>query len=492
MKDTYTPLNSRPHLHFTAPKNWMNDPNGLVFHKGLYHLFYQHNPHAPVWGDIHWGHAVSADCLSWEDRGLSIAPFGKVRQIYSGCGVADVGNTSDLFAGEGGVVLLFTGVRGGAGGKTVEEQYLGYLDEASGRVILPFQEPVIANPGLSDFRDPKVAAVPESGLWLMVIACGNHLRFYGSRNLKDWKETSRLTPPGLSEGQILECPNLFPLSSEKGENLWVLSVSILEKPERVSSSAYMTGRLGDSGFVPDHEGLRVLDWGHDFYAPQVWESAPEGIMIGWMNNWAYAEAFPCKDWNGIFSCPRALSLRTEGTATVLSQKPLDTLNTLRREELNAEAGRDRVEFALDSEGVYDMSVCAETKDLSSMTLSILEAGKRSFTILIDPRNRRILLDREGVSFDAMREKNLTRKTIPIDIGEGFDIRLILDLWTAEIFLLKGTVAISELLRWERYPDRIRLSWTGTAGTVHAECWKLGRTMRSAHERLASHSNQEEE
>jgi fructan beta-fructosidase len=326
----------------------------------------------------------------------------------------------------------------------------------------------------------------------MVLACGDHLRFYESRNLTDWKEISRFTPPGLTEGQILECPNLFRLPSGKGGNLWVLSVSILKKPGRVSSSAYMTGRLGGTGFVPDHAGLRVLDWGHDFYAPQVWESAPQGIMIGWMNNWAYAEAFPCRDWNGIFSCPREVSLRTEGAAEIIVQEPPDTLKTLRAKEILGEAGKGSLAFALESAGAYDLSAYADTKDISSMTLSILEAGKRSFIIVLDPKNRQILIAREGASFDAMRNAGLIRKTIPTDISGSFDIRLILDLWTAEIFFAKGTVAVSELLRWERHPELIELSWTGTAGAVHAQCWKLGRTMGSAHERLASYSNQEEE
>ena len=204
----------RPQLHFSPPSKWMNDPNGMVFFEDEYHLFYQYYPDSTVWGPMHWGHAVSKDLVSWENLPIALAP-DEHGYIFSGSAVVDWENTSGFSAdGEPPLVAIFTyhdpeGEK--AGTDNFQTQGIAYSTDR-GRTWTPYDaNPVLPNPGIRDFRDPKVIWDSDSDQWVMVLAVDDHVEFYGSKNLKRWYKLSSFGKTVGAHGGVLECPDLFPL-----------------------------------------------------------------------------------------------------------------------------------------------------------------------------------------------------------------------------------------------------------------------------------------
>jgi fructan beta-fructosidase len=219
----------RPQFHFTPKTAWMNDPNGLVFYEGEYHLFYQHYPDSTVWGPMHWGHAVSTDLIHWEHLPIALYP-DSLGYIFSGSAVVDWKNTSGLGSVEQPpLVAIFTyhDAAGERAGKIdYQTQGIAYsLDK--GRTWTKYNHnPVLANPGIIDFRDPKVAWNEVSNQWVMTLAVKDHIEFYGSPDLKKWNKLSEFGKSLGAHGGVWECPDLFPLKDEAGNTHWVLFVSI--------------------------------------------------------------------------------------------------------------------------------------------------------------------------------------------------------------------------------------------------------------------------
>ncbi|MBN2224102.1 MAG: glycoside hydrolase family 32 protein [Deltaproteobacteria bacterium] len=213
----------RPHFHFTAQKNWVNDPNGLVYYDGRFHLFYQYNPFGSRWGHMHWGHAESADLVGWRHLPIALSP-DRLGTIFSGSVVVDHQNTCGLFpTRQGGVAAIFTyfkwglqrqGLATSRDGGVTWEKYAG--------------NPVIKNPLLIHFRDPKVFFHSQTGRWVMVIAAGDRVRFYSSGDLLDWKCTGSFGKGYGAHGGVWECPDLFELAVDgnKDKKKWVLLVSV--------------------------------------------------------------------------------------------------------------------------------------------------------------------------------------------------------------------------------------------------------------------------
>lgn len=340
----------RPNFHFTPKKSWMNDPNGMFFLNGNYHLYFQHYPDSNVWGPMHWGHAISKDLITWEELPIAIYP-DSLGFIFSGSSVVDVNNTSGFEKdGKPPVVAMFTlhDIKGEKEGKIdFQSQAIAYsLDE--GRTFEKFKEnPVIKNPQIKDFRDPKVIWDSVHNKWMMVLAAGNKLMFYSSVDLKDWKFESEFGEyVGIQKG-VWECPDFFPMLVEETKEIkWVLLQSI--------NPGHINGGSGTEYYIGDFDGKTFnldeifsnqlskdkaiwLDYGRDNYAGVTWSNIPDTdgrrLFIGWMSNWDYAQVVPTSIWRSAMTIPREIKLKKVKNSYKLFSVPVKDLDKYKKTKI---------------------------------------------------------------------------------------------------------------------------------------------------------------
>jgi fructan beta-fructosidase len=302
----------RPNFHFTPKKGWMNDPNGMIFLNGQYHLFYQHYPDATVWGPMHWGHATSKDLVQWDHQPIALYP-DSIGMIFSGSAVLDKNNTSGL--GRNGVaplVAIFTqhfmpGEK--AGRIDFQNQSIAYsLDQ--GKTWTKYAgNPVLKTPNLKDFRDPKVIWHGPTQKWIMSLAVANHIEFYSSPNLINWIKESEIGKNLFAHGGVWECPDLLQIN-KNGKIIWVLLVSMNPGgPNGGSATQYILGDFDGHEFKPYSTDIKWMDYGPDNYAGVTFSNVGDrNILIGWMSNWNYANNVPTEKWRSAMTVPRELSL----------------------------------------------------------------------------------------------------------------------------------------------------------------------------------------
>ncbi|WP_281262293.1 GH32 C-terminal domain-containing protein [Saccharothrix carnea] len=254
----------RPQFHFTPERNWMNDPNGLVHHKGEYHLFYQHNPNGNSWGDMSWGHAVSRDLVHWEELPVAISHDDE-EMVFSGSAVVDHANTSGFgTADEPAMVAVYTSSLK-IGGR--QAQSLAYSTDR-GRTWTKYADNPVLDIGSTEFRDPEVQWYEPTRSWLMAVALATErkIRFYSSKDLKSWEPLSDFGPAGATGG-VWECPDLFPLpvDGDPGKTKWVLVVSI--------NPGGIAGGSAAQYFVGDFDGTRFTADDDGSYTP------PDGVVV---------------------------------------------------------------------------------------------------------------------------------------------------------------------------------------------------------------------
>lgn len=333
----------------------MNDPNGLIYFEGEYHLFYQYHPDSNVWGPMHWGHAVSRDMVHWEHLPIALYP-DSLGYIFSGSAVIDWKNTSGLGQkGKPPMIAIFTHHNEDseqAGGNQYQYQSIAYSND-KGRTWTKYQDnPVLHNPGIKDFRDPKVIWHEESGKWVMVLAVYDKVMIYHSPNLINWTFSSEF---GIEcDTRLWECPDLFPLTvGGSAEIKWVLLVSIQKDgPNKGSATGYFIGDFDGKTFRADKENQQWADYGKDNYAIVTWSDIPaedgRRLALGWMSNWEYAESVPTESWRGAMTLPRELKLYKEGNDYHLRSLPIRELNSLNRNTTRLESqhidGPSRIDF----------------------------------------------------------------------------------------------------------------------------------------------------
>lgn len=336
----------RPNFHFSPKKGWMNDPNGMFFYNGYYHLYFQHYPDSTVWGPMHWGHATSTDMVTWKEQPIALYP-DDLGLIFSGSAVVDKDNTSGLGKdGEFPIVAIYTNHDADkriANEVDYETQSIAYsLDE--GLNWTKFEgNPVIPNPGKKDFRDPKVIWDEARNQWVMALAVGQEIQFFTSQDLKEWKEESFFGQGIGNHNGVWECPDLFQLPVKGTEETkWVLIVSINPGgPNGGSAAQYFVGDFDGSRFIVDKNFEAAMaedhtfwvDHGRDNYAGVTWSniSANDGakLHIGWMSNWMYANQVPTHPWRSANTMPRELRLTNHTDSYRLVAEPVDGLKAYR-------------------------------------------------------------------------------------------------------------------------------------------------------------------
>lgn len=302
---TWTKRNFRPKMHYTPPFGWINDPNGLVYVGGEYHLFAQYYPYDTCWGPMHWFHAKSKDLLHWKQLGVAIRPDEELGLIFSGSAVVDEGNTSGLGDGtRDPMICMFT-----HHGKC-EQQSIAWSTD-----YIHFTKyegnPVIKNPGIPDFRDPKVFKNPVRGGWSVVVAAGDHVEYYASKNLIDWEKTGEFGKEENARPGVYECPDLFPLQAPDGSEMWILTCSNCYAAEEGGNrSQYFLGKFDGDTFhrtVVWNEPV-MFDQGYDNYAAVTFAGADRALQMGWGTSWIYAKDEPSSEFCGQMTLARELAL----------------------------------------------------------------------------------------------------------------------------------------------------------------------------------------
>ncbi|WP_052361670.1 glycoside hydrolase family 32 protein [Geomicrobium sp. JCM 19038] len=294
-KTSYYTERYRPQYHFSTPEGNLADPNGLVYYKNHYHLFHQK--------DGNWAHAVSKDLLHWNHLPIALE-HDELGQALSGSIIVDRSDCSGLFNGGEGLLAFYTSTAGG------EAQSLAYSTDEGVTWQRYKKNPIIENPGIKDFRDPKVIWHEPTNHWVMVVSTDQTVTFYRSKNFVDWTYTSQF---GMKEGlhaAVWECPDLFslPIDGRQEEQKWVLHVSVGDNDETKGSTAqYFIGEFDGRIFHNHNDSSEVLitDFGQDFYAAQTFSHlSSRTIWLGWMANWRYPYQSPTSPWMGAMSFPR--------------------------------------------------------------------------------------------------------------------------------------------------------------------------------------------
>lgn len=322
----------RPQLHFSPVAHWMNDPNGMVYNKGIYHLFYQYYPDATVWGPMHWGHATSADLVHWKHLPIALYP-DSAGYIFSGSAVIDSTNSSGF--GKNGkipMVAIFTvhDPKGEKAGTTnYQNESIAYSLDNGATFTKYSGNPVIKNPGLTDFRDPKVFWYAPGKKWVMTLATKSDITFYSSPDLKNWTKQSEFGAAIGAHGGVWECPDLFQLTLG-GKSYWVLIVNLNPGgPNGGSGTQYFIGQFDGIKFTPLTTETRWLDYGPDEYAGVTWSNTGKRkVFLGWMSNWLYANLVPTAKWRNAMTVPRELSLKSVNDKIMLASFPVKELNSL--------------------------------------------------------------------------------------------------------------------------------------------------------------------
>lgn len=326
MDETY-----RPQVHYTAEKNMINDPNGLIYYKGVWHLFHQYN----IFDAVHWGHATSTDLVHWTPQQPALAPDG-VGQIFSGTTVVDTDYTSGFQTGtEKVLVAVFTYGEHNGG---PQSQGIAYSNDAGNSWTMYSGNPVIPNSGQNDFRDPKVFWYAPEHKWVMVLTGGTHLEFWSSPNLKQWTKMSNWGATEGCHGGNWETPDLFqlPIDGNAANMKWVLSTGVDGNgPNGNVASQYVIGTFNGTTFINDNSSSTCLwqNYGKDFYAAQTWNNVPDSdgrrLMIAWADNWQYRFDPPTTPFNGQLSLIRELKLKTLAEGVRLTETPIKEYEGLR-------------------------------------------------------------------------------------------------------------------------------------------------------------------
>lgn len=452
----------RPSFHFTPERHWINDPNGLVWFDGEYHLFYQHNPFGNGWGHMSWGHAVSPDLLHWHELPVAIAEDERV-SIYSGSVVVDEGNTGG-FAGPGQTALVaaYTGcLRVPTGGQAQE---LAFSTDR-GRSFTPYAHNPVLDLGRRDFRDPKVFWHAPSARWVMVVVLPDEhqILFYASADLKAWREISRFGPAGEAEG-IWECPDLFQIPIERedgqlsGETRWLLKVDSFSGHIGGTGAQVFIGHFDGERFVEDKDAApapRWVDHGSDFYAALSWNHLPathdRPVWLGWMSNHRYAGKLPTQPWCGAMSLPRELALRHTASGLRVAQRPIAALAGLRGVRINVGAhslSNQRVDWPMQGQAL-ELQLSIEALASGEAGLELLCGDGHCTRVGYNAAAQAVFIDRSrsgtAPEGDALFAGRRSAPVTPPAPGRPLRLQVFVDACSVELFADQGLAVITELV-----------------------------------------------
>jgi len=485
----------RPQFHFSPKEKWANDPNGMVYFDGEYHLFYQHYPDSIVWGPMHWAHAVSKDLVHWEHLPIALYP-DSLGYIFSGSAVVDWRNTTGFGVnGQPPLVAMFTyhdAVAAEAGSDSHQSQAIAYSNDRGRTWTKHEGNPVLPNPGeVRDIRDPKVIWDDGSGQWVVALAVGAHAEFWGSPDLKSWKKLSEFGKTLGAHGGVWECPDLFPMAVEgTGEKMWVLIININPGgPNGGSGTQYFVGQFDGKTFTPDpaflpyvQDGKGVwLDYGKDNYAGVTWSDAPGGrrLLIGWMSNWQYANKVPTEIWRNAMTIPWSLSLKKTGEGYRLFSQPVKELEALRMATYSLDKTEIAGSLSLTEQlgfsprlSEVELEITLPEGAAGSFGLELSNSKGESYRIGFNAATNQFFSDRTKAGDAAFSEDFAKQPSVAPRFSKDktLRMRLFFDVASAELFADGGATVMTEIF----FPaeDFSQLSLFADGGTVELSGGKV--------------------
>lgn len=443
----------RPQIHYTPLKNWMNDPNGMVYVDGVYHLFYQYNPRANSWGNMSWGHATSTDMLTWTELPVALTR-DELGDIFSGSAVIDNENTAGF--GANAMVALYTSADG------IQQQSIAYSLDGGKSFTRYSGNPVIRNND-DNLRDPKVFWHEPTRQWIMALAKGwkKGVEFYSSPDLKNWthKSTFYVDLAGRPSLQW-ECPDLIQLDGR-----WVLIVSVNPGgPVLGSGTMYFVGDFDGETFTADNLAYPLwLDYGMDNYAGVTWSNTGDRkLLIGWMNNWQYAGDVPCSPWRSAMTLPRELHLLNYEGKPILANTVVSEIDAIAEEW--KEAGDD----VIDAQEAYQLRITLPLDRNSTITLS--NQANEKYVMEIYASSRELSAKRNAAtgqtSFNGFFSVPAMRAPLNTE-GDSVTLDIFVDQSSVEIFTMNGSMAMTNLVFPKEMYNQLSISGTNATAKVRA-------------------------
>lgn len=440
----------RPVYHHTPAYGWMNDPNGMFYKDGLYHLYFQYNPYGSVWGNMHWGHSTSTDLMHWKFEGCAIVPdaWGA---IFSGSCVVDHENTAGF--GKEAVVAFYTSAKSTPWGD-IQMQSMAYsLD--NGKTFTKYEGNPILTSSEKDFRDPKVFWYAPGKHWVMILAVGQHMEIYSSVNLKEWKKESEFGAMQGAHGGVWECPDLVEIPVEgTREKKWVLICNLNPGgPFGGSAAQYFVGSFDGKKFVNESPTqTKWMDWGKDNYATVTWSNAPDGrcIALGWMSNWQYANNVPTRQYRSANTLARDLTLYREGQELYLKSTPSSEVKKARGKKVSIPSFKvsekhEMVNLFEEKQGAYEVEIVIQNAGASKIAFCLLNDKGEKVSMYYDLNRKQFVMDRsESGKVDF--SKDFPAVTVaPVNVDKELTLRLFVDRSSIEAFGEDGKFVMTNLV-----------------------------------------------
>lgn len=463
-EDSVKSINYRPGYHFTPPQHWSNDPNGLVYYGGQYHMFYQHNPEADHWGHMSWGHATSSDLMKWEHQPIALRDYvnsnGTTTMFFSGTAVVDRDNTSGLAKSDGQtpLVLIYTAHIDSSGRGIAQNQRMAY--SLDGKNFQLYSETPLIDLHTRDFRDPKVFWQEQYQQWVMIVAkpLDFRLQFYTSQDLKSWTFASEFGAKLGDQSRNWECPDIFslPVENENGVSKWVVTLSAGHPQQNgVSGVQYFIGSFDGKKFVADPLTYPLyLDYGKDFYAAIAYNDLPatdkRRIMIGWETNLDYAGAVPTKGFRGQMTIPRELTLyKNEKGEYRLRSFPVKEVNTYRRQLLSTQSSVTVTgSKALNTikGDMLDIEFVIKRSSADQSGIKLLKNGENETAVYYNKLDNSIKIDRTKSGNIGFSEKFPSIESVPLPEGnDDIPVRILVDVNSVEVFVNGGKQVLTDLV-----------------------------------------------
>ena len=420
--DTTNREKFRPTYHHTPAYGWMNDPNGMFYKDGEWHLCYQYNPYGSLWENMTWGHSVSKDLIHWEALPNAIEPDA-IGTIFSGSAVVDKNNTAGY--GKDAIVVFYTSAA------EAQTQSMAYSTDG-GRTFTKYEKNPVITSNVPDFRDPHMFWY--EGKWIMLLAAGQEMQIYSSPNLKDWTMESSFGREYGNHDGVWECPDLMPLTVRgTGQTKWMLVCNINPGgPFGGNATQYFIGQFDGHQFTCESkpEVTKWMDYGKDHYATVTFDNAPEGrrVAIAWMSNWQYANQVPTKQFRSANSLPRDLDLFVDGEETYCGVVPSKEVDALRGQKIKSLS--DACELVVDVKGTMEL-VLSNTK--GEQVVMTYDAQKQTFA-----------MDRTK-SGDVSFSEAFPAVTVAPTHGNLKQLRIFIDHSSIEAFASDGKMAMTNLV-----------------------------------------------
>lgn len=436
--------------HHTPAYGWMNDPNGMFYKDGVYHLYFQYNPYGSVWGNMHWGHSTSTDLMHWKFEGCAIVPdaWGA---IFSGSCVVDHENTAGF--GKEAVVAFYTSAKSTPWGD-IQMQSMAYsLD--NGKTFTKYEGNPILTSSEKDFRDPKVFWYAPGEHWVMILAVGQHMEIYSSVNLKEWKKESEFGAMQGAHGGVWECPDLVEIPVEGSrEKKWVLICNLNPGgPLGGSAAQYFVGSFDGKKFVNESPTqTKWMDWGKDNYATVTWNNAPDGrcIALGWMSNWQYANNVPTRQYRSANTLARDLTLYREGQELYLKSTPSSEVKKARGKKVSIPSFKvsekhEMVNLFEEKQGAYEVEIVIQNAGASKIAFCLLNDKGEKVSMYYDLNRKQFVMDRsESGKVDF--SKDFPAVTVaPVNVDKELTLRLFVDRSSIEAFGEDGKFVMTNLV-----------------------------------------------